>query len=165
MTAGPHIYRRRNDGRLQIGKGVAELLLTFRQLDHKDHESGGVLLGRHIAGTDDIIVDSITTPQTGDKGGRRFFHRARKRHQELIDAAWQESHGTVTYLGEWHTHPEELPTPSAIDHFGWAKKRFFDEFSDVIFFMIVGTKQIRVWEGRRRCAHVAQLRKVDGVDY
>lgn len=56
----------------------------------------------------------------------------------------------TTYLGEWHTHPEEIPTPSVIDRIGWAKKLLADSFSEAIFFVILGTTTVRVWEGARR---------------
>jgi len=71
-------------------------------------EAGGVLLGRHILETGDIIVDLITEPMPSDRQGRFRFFRARRPHQAAIDRAWRASGGTYTYLGEWHTHPEQL---------------------------------------------------------
>ena len=32
---------------------------------------------------------------------------------------WAASNGTVTYIGEWHTHPELTPNPSQIDLNSW----------------------------------------------
>lgn len=72
----------------------------------------------------------------------------------MIDEAWRRSGGVTTYLGEWHTHPEEVPAPSVIDRIGWAKKLLADSFSEAIFFVILGTTTVRVWEGARR--HPAQ---------
>jgi integrative and conjugative element protein (TIGR02256 family) len=128
-------------------------------LNDEDHEAGGVLLGRHIVDSDDIVIDKVTTPQPGDRSSRFRFIRARRRHQKLIDAAWCESNGTVTYLGEWHTHPERVPHPSLVDRVGWVKKLLFDDFADALFFVIVGTEGVGVWEGRHRHPAQTQLRE------
>jgi integrative and conjugative element protein (TIGR02256 family) len=112
-------------------------------------EAGGVLLGRHLLGTSDILVDRVTEPLPGDQQSRFRFFRARRRHQMVIDRAWQESAGTQTYLGEWHTHPERVPAPSLSDRLGWHRKLLTDRFSDVMFFVIMGTQETSVWEGRR----------------
>ncbi len=32
---------------------------------------------------------------------------------------WKESDETMGYMGEWHTHPEDHPTPSGIDLRNW----------------------------------------------
>jgi integrative and conjugative element protein (TIGR02256 family) len=69
-------------------------------------------------------------------------------HQEQIDLAWKTSAGTSAYLGEWHTHPEDIPSPSFIDLMGWQKKLVFDRIGPDIFFVIVGTAEVRAWEGR-----------------
>jgi integrative and conjugative element protein (TIGR02256 family) len=67
----------------------------------------------------------------------------------VIDRAWRQSGGTCTYLGEWHTHPEQHPTPSGIDWQNWQRKLLVDRFTEPIFFVIVGIAAIHVWEGRR----------------
>ncbi len=63
---------------------------------------------------------------------------------------WAASHGTQTYLGLWHTHPESDPTPSTTDLRDWRqacrKDRYFGER---LFFLIVGTSTIGVWQGDR----------------
>ena len=96
-----------------------------------------------------MIVDDVTVPMPGDRRSRIQFFRARRRHQEAIDRAWQESSGTCTYLGEWHTHPELCPIPSLIDRLRWQQKLLRDRFSEPIFFVIVGISEVRVWERLR----------------
>ena len=145
----PLTFARRRGGRFQIGPSAVQTIQRYAQNDLVKHESGGVLLGRHIIATCDIIVDHVTTPLPGDRHSRFRFFRARREHQEAIDDAWRESDGTCTYLGEWHTHPEPVPLPSAVDRLDWQRKLMFDEFSNVIFFVIAGTVALRVWEGSR----------------
>jgi integrative and conjugative element protein (TIGR02256 family) len=128
-------------------------------------ESGGVLLGRHILDTHDIVVDRVTTPLPDDRQSRTRFFRARRRHQALIDQAWRESDGACTYLGEWHTHPEAVPTPSLIDQLDWRRKLLVDRFSGMLYFVIVGTAAVRVWEGRRHRTHLCHLQPAGDARY
>lgn len=150
MLAERLTFTRPHGGRFQIGPAALETMLRYVQGEPTTPEAGGVMLGRHLIDTNDVVVDQVTAPQPGDRRGRFRFFRARRRHQGLIDAAWQESDGTRTYLGEWHTHPEPVPRPSVVDHLNWQRKLLFDHFSEPLFFLIVGTMDIEVWEGRPR---------------
>jgi integrative and conjugative element protein (TIGR02256 family) len=134
------------------------LLVAHIQDEPSKPEAGGVLLGRHIRGSDDLIVDSVTTPMKGDRRSRRRFRRGKKGHQAAIDEAWRESNGTCTYLGEWHSHPEGVPTPSLIDRLDWGRKLLVDRYAAPIFFVIIGIWEIRVWEGRRTALPVTLKR-------
>ncbi len=140
---------RPDGGRFRIGREAAATMRRYVQEGPRRPEAGGVLLGRHILGARDIIVDRVTVPSRGDRRRRFRFFRARRRHQEAIDCAWQDSGGTCTYLGEWHTHPEAFPSPSFLDRLEWWRKLLFDSFTEPIFFIIIGTDETRVWEGRR----------------
>lgn len=152
-------FARPGGGRFSLGPVALVAMIRHAQDDAEKPEAGGVLLGRHILDSQDIVVDRVTTPQQGDRQGRFLFFRAQHRHQQLIDAAWRESHGTRTYLGEWHTHPELVPQPSVIDRVNWRRKLLVDCFSAPIFFLIVGTGDVGVWEGRR-CRPVTPLQRL-----
>jgi integrative and conjugative element protein (TIGR02256 family) len=119
----------------------------YLQNSPRKAEAGGVLLGRHIAGSLDIVVDDATVPMRGDRRERFLFLRAQKPHQRVIDRAWHDSGGTCVYLGEWHTHPEPVPTPSTVDRNNWKRKLKQDRFDSFVFFVILGSRDIRVWEG------------------
>ncbi|NNC30862.1 hypothetical protein HKM21_16460 [Longimicrobium terrae] len=136
------------------------MLRQHVQDSREKREAGGVLLGRHILHTADVVVDGVTIPLPGDQRERFRFVRARQRHQEAIDRAWRESGGTCTFLGEWHTHPERHPWPSGVDRQDWLRKLREDAFTDWLFFVIVGMEEIRVWEGARNgkaVFHLAQI--------
>lgn len=119
----------------------------YVQTSSNKPEAGGVLLGRHLLQTPDIIVDLVTVPLPGDSQSRFRFWRAKELHQKAINQAWNESRGTCTYLGEWHTHPESTPVPSIIDHLNWQRKLLVDRFTNPLFFIIMGIEQLCVWEG------------------
>jgi integrative and conjugative element protein (TIGR02256 family) len=143
-------YVRRNGGLFHLTCPVVETLRQYVQDNPDRAEAGGVLLGRHILGSDDIVVDEVTTPMPQDRRTRFRFFRSREPHQSRLDDAWARSAGSCTYLGEWHTHPERDPYPSSVDTADWKRKLRDDTYSGVLFFVIVGTEQCRVWEGTRR---------------
>jgi integrative and conjugative element protein (TIGR02256 family) len=118
-------------------------------------------MGRFINNSEDIVVDKITLPMPGDKATRFSFFRNRNSHQKIIDREWEASCFTCTYLGEWHTHPEPIPTPSFVDKNDWKRKMKQDVFdSDFLFFMIVGTAEIWLWEGNKHKNSITALNKV-----
>lgn len=115
--------------------------------DHPDDpESGGVLLGRKILDSNDIVVDRVTEPFPSDHRRRRRFIRRSNGHQEAVNEAWQASGGTTIYLGEWHTHPEPVPTPSSIDITDWRKKAEEADGRGGMFFLILGIETVEIWE-------------------
>ena len=124
---------------------VCGYLQTARQAP----EAGGVLLGRYIEGTSDVVVDAVTEPMSRDRRARARFFRHREGHQRTLDAAWEASGGTSAWLGEWHTHPQTDPIPSFIDRADWRRKLLVDRYDEALFFLIAGTERLRMWEGRR----------------
>jgi len=93
---------------------VISLFEKYKQIEKKQHESGGILLGKIY--NDLIIIDNISEPSKEDKSGRYYFYRDVKKAQKITEKAWQDSNGERIYVGEWHTHPEDIPTPSVDDN-------------------------------------------------
>lgn len=87
-------------------------------------ESGGVLLGTvHEGG---LLVTVATTPTRLDRQLRYLFERLPFGHRAVAKRQWRQSAGITRYIGEWHTHPQDIPVPSGIDLDEWrklAKKR------------------------------------------
>ena len=84
-----------------------------------DSEAGGLLLGTEHGAN--LAISEATIPTVWDKRFRYFFERMPKGHKALAYARWLASGGTVRYLGEWHTHPQDVPLPSGTDRTEWAK--------------------------------------------
>jgi integrative and conjugative element protein (TIGR02256 family) len=123
---------------------------TYRQINSDAPEAGGMLLGRFISGADDVVIDEITEPSILDQRGRYFYKRAKDQAQHRINAAWEESKQTKNYLGEWHSHPEDDPSPSNHDLNNW--RRIIREAKyeqENLIFVIVGRKKTRVWEYKK----------------
>lgn len=134
--------------KFEIKQNVLDVFNSFRQIESKSNESGGILIGRYIENSFNVVIDMCTTPQPGDKQSRFFFRRSKKYHQEIFNAIWESSNATKNYLGEWHTHPEKTPNPSKHDLIQWAKL-IKKQNSDIenIYFVIVGIENIKVWKG------------------
>lgn len=149
------IYRSAQGGRLIITEAAASQLRDFVQSERKP-EAGGVLLGRHLIESSDLVVDEVTPPQRRDKRRRFYFFRS-KSHSDIALKRWKETNGKMAYLGSWHTHPEHVPIPSRTDLEDWEKASREDTYEgDTLFFIIVGIDEIKVWS-KHRCGSIEEL--------
>lgn len=110
----------------------------------KDNESGGIILGE-IDGDGEIFVKKISFPNIHDKSSRCYFERDKVVAKILIDYEFYNSGGKIVYLGEWHTHPEPIPTPSGTD-ISMIKNQYKNNNinGDFLLLMIQGTEDLYV---------------------
>ena len=78
-------------------------------------ESGGILLGCQVDGELLFDLTAASMPSKFDVSRRYSFLRKMRPANKLIAATWDKTGGVVNYIGEWHTHDESLPIPSATD--------------------------------------------------
>ena len=135
-----------NNEILQINGDVIKKLSSFKQIESKSTEAGGILLGRIIKETNHLIIDELTIPSHNDVRKRFYFKRNKNSHQEIVDIRWLESDKTENYFGEWHTHAEDIPIPSSVDKNDWRRRVKEDKlFLFFLISIIVGRKNIGVW--------------------
>ena len=153
------------DGRqILLGKAALETIRRHIQLDGDSKEAGGILLGRFIKESQNIVVDEATEPTETDKRGRFFFKRGRTKHQQRINEVWKTSKGTLNYLGEWHSHPEDGPSPSGQDLKNWKRIVHSAKYEqNELLFVIAGYGQIRAWAMGRKDARPRQLKPADSA--
>lgn len=153
------IFNRRQFGKLKINDSVFKMMKRCSQSTIENQkEYCGVLLGREIANTSDIIIDEITEPSKDDVQKKFYFFRDKKYHQKKIVEEWKKSDGTCNYLGEWHTHLENIPEPSSTDIKEWKKAlKKFKYDGNELFFIIIGIKEISVWEGNKLDLSIEKL--------
>lgn len=143
------VFRVSNSQRLIIVDKAVQQMLSYRQRTWWQTEAGGILLGRHLLDSEDVVVDEVTTPQRSDRRSRFGFFRSKK-HGLIAHNRWAEEANTLAYLGLWHTHPESEPTPSGVDQNDWSQAMSTDSFhGDRLFFPIVGINRICVWSMTR----------------
>ena len=151
-------FKRPGGGVVTLSSAALRAIEPFRQRDPRATEAGGVLLGRILLTSPNIVVDAVTTPSSADRRSRFTFRRSRRPAQAAVERAWKDSGGTSNYLGEWHTHPEDVPHPSGVDLRDWvriAREATFEQ--DAVFFIIAGRCATRVWEVSRGSATVTML--------
>ena len=105
---------------LLIESQVIESIYEFQQLDHSSKESGGILIGEYRG--EHLRIVHLTKPGFLDTRQRFRFYRLSPHHQIYAYKCWIKSHHVQTWIGEWHTHPEDHPTPSFIDIENWNRK-------------------------------------------
>ncbi|TVK97543.1 hypothetical protein AYI72_08240 [Shewanella algae] len=102
---------------LHFSDASLEIFSQHIQLRDVDCEAGGLLLGS-VHGTH-MLIEQATIPTVQDKRFRYLFERMPFGHETIAQARWETSQGTIRYLGEWHTHPEDYPSPSGLDRTEW----------------------------------------------
>lgn len=96
---------------IEIDADVLATITEQVRLGGTDLETGGILLGHNHPDRCTILVAGDPGPNAVRH--RRAFSRDRSHAEALADVAWAEHQ--ATWVGEWHTHPEGLATPSDID--------------------------------------------------
>jgi integrative and conjugative element protein (TIGR02256 family) len=72
-------------------------------------------MGELYPSSNKIIITNIVSAQT-NKSNRYNLELDIESINKDMTKIHQDSFGTITYLGDWHTHPEPNPTPSQIDY-------------------------------------------------
>jgi integrative and conjugative element protein (TIGR02256 family) len=96
--------------RLIFAAPVLEHFTRHRQTRFWQREAGGQLFARFSL--PDIIVVEATGPRRTDRRTRYSYHPDRRAEQREI--ASRHVRG-LHFIGDWHTHPEDAPTPSSRD--------------------------------------------------
>ncbi len=158
-------FARPGGGTVEVAMRALALIDLKRQREIGSSEAGGLLLGRTIRDSKDVIIDTVSLPQALDRMSRFRFVRARRPAQRLVTRTWEESEGVRNYLGEWHTHPEDSPTPSFVDISDW--KRIAAEVQSEhasLLFLIAGRVELRLWEACRKTFKISGLTIVSAPD-
>lgn len=100
-----------------LSEKATSVFRNYAQDEASKLEAGGILLGKRRRNHFEIM--HVTEPTEFDERSRTHWVRSEKIHADIAKQYWIESGGELTYLGEWHTHPETLPSPSQIDLDEW----------------------------------------------
>jgi len=129
---------------LELSETATSAFEAHKQVKRRK-EAGGILLGT-VYPSERVLISEVTLPSRFDKAGLYFFDRSRRRAQQIVDRCWKRSSGECVYLGEWHTHPEPVPSPSGRDRM--MIRNMFDQTQmeiDFLFLVVVGTES--TWVG------------------
>lgn len=131
---------------VKIDGHILDQIFKYRQIGMLQKEAGGVLVGRELKSTDNLIIEKITEPMDLDKQSRFGFERKDPAHMDRFQELFILSGNTYGYFGEWHTHPEKVPYYSGIDKENWFKLYRELPRKHELIFVIAGTTAIGVWK-------------------
>ena len=131
--------------KLIIERDVGEKILNIQTAHSFKKEIGGILVGTYDAEIRGLRLTDISYPFEGDKQSRFHFYRKSDGHQELMDQLWEKSNHTKAYLGEWHTHDQNVPIPSMTDRNTWKRISKRNNNFDECYFMIIGRTEFIIW--------------------
>jgi len=137
------VFQSASGERVEVKPAAVQELRAHAQYERGSKEDGGILIGRRILDSPDVVVDCITFAFPTDRQSSLSFVRNPRGHQEMLDRAWEDSGGVATYLGEWHTHPTPNAAPSGVDLRNCAELSL--RSPEPLVFLIVGTERIGCW--------------------
>ncbi|HCT72941.1 MULTISPECIES: CBASS system CD-NTase/cGAS isopeptidase Cap3 [Psychrobacter] len=141
------VFQGKDESLVVISIGVANVLISYRQLSDSSSESAGVLIGERRGVH--IVIKTVSEPSPWDIRSRFRVDRVSKHHQKAVDNAFKKSDG------EWHTHPEDVPKPSMIDYSSWNKNL---KSLDSLILIIVGRTDF--WVGKKTQDNIEVLKQV-----
>lgn len=145
------ILRMERDSFVLLPANVYGVMKNFTVGHQGETEAGGILIGSYRG--DHIHIRDCTVPLRHDVRKRFFFDRKDRGHQLAAITAWSKSLGSETFVGEWHTHTENFPVPSNLDHRTWhdiTRQKVLP-----VVFLILGRKGM--WAGIGRGGRVATI--------
>lgn len=119
-----------------FSKSAAKTILKFVQNDKLKPEAGGLLLGyRH---GNNFEITKVTVPFPEDIQKQKYFERNDSNHLSIFSKLHKHKNKAISFLGEWHTHPEKNPIPSPLDIKEWQKIKKHN--TEPLIFCILGTE-------------------------
>jgi len=78
------IFLLENKGKIKLGKKMLSKVKPFIQDSNDKLEAGGVLLGRFLKDSKNIIIDDVTVPMKGDIRKRNYSREVDKSINKLL---------------------------------------------------------------------------------
>ena len=137
---------------VDVSEVVIRTIERFSGDGENDREAGGILIGSYRGAH--IQVTECTTPLFRDRRSRVLFDRRDEGHQRTALERWRTSGKILTFVGEWHTHPEQHPSPSSLDRQTWRRVAKRNKAGNT-FFLIKGYDSW--WAGLSEHNRVVQM--------
>lgn len=149
-----------DDRKIKFCDNILQIMQKYIQVSRKSTEAGGILIGRENCGNANLIIEFITEPMVSDKRSRSRFLRKDTGHIDFFEKLYKENAGVYGYMGEWHTHPENIPHYSLIDFNNW-RKIGKEMRSRTQYHIIAGIQQVGIWEYNTTQNKITQLGSID----
>lgn len=149
-----------NDRKIKFCDNTLKIMKKYIQAGHKSFEAGGILIGRENCGNSNLIIEFVTEPMPSDRRSRCRYLRKDTGHIQFFEKLYAENNGIYGYIGEWHTHPENIPHYSFIDFNNW-KKIGKEMKSDFQYHVIVGIQEVGIWEYSVLTKRITKIGSID----
>lgn len=116
----------------------------FKQTNWSKKEAGGILLGEEDGNK--IKVTKATVPTRFDKRFNFLYIRQKDVAQLIVDYEFYNSNKKTIYLGEWHTHAQDIPQPSSQD-IKMLQEQFFNNTLNVPLIILVIKGRMKSYVG------------------
>lgn len=90
---------------LWLNKGALDGMLAEAERAALD-ETGGMLLGWNNPERSEVVVSAVVGPGPNAKHAPDSFRPDGDWQQQHLGEEYEQSNGRVTYLGDWHVHPQ-----------------------------------------------------------
>lgn len=136
--------------RISVSAEVVGRMRALR-LKNAPNETGGILLGSFDLARNVVhVVDALPAPPDS-RQTPTYFVRGTKQLKPIVDGIGRRSAGTITYLGEWHSHPDGAEVgPSDDDEGVFAYLKEHLDVSGAPYLMVIcGKKEVWLRAGWR----------------
>lgn len=98
---------------LKIDLPIEQLKFVYRLCEESNpYETGGIIIGNYSNDGSTAYISEILTFPADSIKEKTFFKRGIKGLKKRLDMLWNDGY---YYVGEWHYHPDSIPTPSSSD--------------------------------------------------
>lgn len=134
---------------IKINQNILDILLKYSQT-LETSERGGVIMGELYPNKNLVVVTNIIESPSKISRNNQYEMDVEYTQKEITNV-WKKNNGRVTYLGDWHTHPEINPKPSLRDYYTFSKNYFNSTIDqNFLIYIILGLKtqdEISMWTG------------------
>jgi integrative and conjugative element protein (TIGR02256 family) len=116
---------------VEVANDVVEIIDGYSRPDESSKEAGGILLGFYRG--PHVQIQHCTRPLPADRRLWNLFDRNDPGHTEEALRHWRDSGRRMTFVGEWHTHPEAIPSPSFLDRITWKRIARRHKIGPIVF--------------------------------
>jgi len=129
--------------KIWISKKIYQTLL-YEAGEFVNFETGGVFMGYYAKNKDVVVTYLIDAgPNTIHKKSR--FTPDQNYQLERIASIYKETNGAITYLGDWHTHPNGKAELSLLDKRTLTKIAYTPESKNQTPIMMILGKYPEKW--------------------
>lgn len=100
-------------GHIELQPQIIAYLQSYRQ--RPGTSETGAALGGYFRSDGTLVISHVMPPSPRNKAGPFWLKRHRGDAQTFVNTIFADTKGAANYVGEWHTHPEEIPYPSPLD--------------------------------------------------